>query len=176
MFYSDVTSYFIILATAVTLNVAGVTNIETAAQAASALQPLAGDFVFVLFATGILGDGLIGVHVLAGSAAYALAEAMGWQEGLELKASDARGFYGVIAVSILAALVIQYLPISPMKALFWSAVINGVVAVPLMVVVILLASSRSVMGPFTSSRPIVILGWTATAVMAGASIMMFLPS
>lgn len=175
MFYSDVTSYFIILATAVTLHVAGVTNIETAAQAASALQPLAGDFAFVLFATGIMGVGLIGVPVLAGSAAYALAEAMGWQEGLELKASDARGFYGVIAVSILAALVIQYLPISPMKALFWSAVINGVVAVPLMVVVILLASSRSVMGPFTSGRPIVILGWTATAVMAAASIMMFLP-
>ncbi|MGT2466162.1 divalent metal cation transporter [Mesorhizobium atlanticum] len=113
--------------------------------------------------------------VLAGSAAYALAEAMGWQEGLELKASDARGFYGVITVSILAALVIQYLPISPMKALFWSAVINGVVAVPLMVVVILLASSRSVMGPFASGRAIVILGWVATAVMAGASIMMFLP-
>ncbi|TJV69776.1 MAG: divalent metal cation transporter [Mesorhizobium sp.] len=175
MFYSDVTSYFIILATAVTLHVAGVTNIETAAQAASALQPLAGDFAFALFATGILGVGLIGVPVLAGSAAYALAEAMGWQEGLELKASDARGFYGVIAVSILAALVIQYLPISPMKALFWSAVINGVVAVPLMVVVILLASSRSVMGPFTSGRAIVILGWIATAVMVGASIMMLLP-
>ncbi|MDG4892200.1 divalent metal cation transporter [Mesorhizobium sp. WSM4976] len=175
MFYSDVTSYFIILATAVTLHVAGVTNIETAAQAASALQPLAGDFAFALFATGILGVGLIGVPVLAGSAAYALAEAMGWQEGLELKASDARGFYGVITVSILAALVIQYLPISPMKALFWSAVINGVVAVPLMVVVILLASSRSVMGPFASGRAIVILGWVATAVMAGASIMMFLP-
>ncbi|MBZ9732899.1 divalent metal cation transporter [Mesorhizobium sp. CA18] len=107
-------------------------------------EPLAGDFAFVLFAAGILGVGLIGVPVLAGSAAYALAEAMGWQEGLERKAGDARGFYGVIAVSILAALAIQYLPISPMKALFWSAVINGVVAVPLMIVVILLASSRSV--------------------------------
>ncbi|MDG4880424.1 divalent metal cation transporter [Mesorhizobium sp. WSM4884] len=176
MFYSDLTSYFIILATAATLNAAGVTNIETAAQAASALRPLAGDLAFVLFATGILGVGLIGVPVLAGSAAYALAEAMGWQEGLELKASDARGFYGVIAVSVFAGLAIQYLPISPMKALFWSAVINGVVAVPLMVVVILLASSRSVMGPFTSSRPIIILGWIATALMAGASIMMLFPS
>ncbi|MBZ9842567.1 divalent metal cation transporter [Mesorhizobium sp. CA5] len=93
-----------------------------------------------------------------GSAAYALAEAMGWQEGLERKAGDARGFYGVIAVSILAALAIQYLPISPMKALFWSAVINGVVAVSLMIVVILLASSRSVMGSFTSGWPIVMLG------------------
>ena len=175
MFYSDLTSYFIILATAVTLNVQGVTNIETAAQAASALRPLAGDFAFILFEMGILGVGLIGVPVLAGSAAYALAEAMGWQQGLELKASDARGFYGVIAVSVLAGLAIQYLPISPMKALFWSAVINGVVAVPLMVVVILLASSKSVMGPFTSGRPIVVLGWIATAVMAGASIMMLFP-
>ena len=101
---------------------------------------------------------------------------MGWQEGLELKASDARGFYGVIAVSVLAGLAIQYLPINPMKALFWSAVINGVVAVPLMVVVIVLASSRSVMGPFTSSRPIIALGWIATAIMAAASILMLLPA
>lgn len=175
MFYSDLTSYFIILATAVTLNVQGIIDIETAAQAASALRPLAGDFAFILFAMGILGVGLIGVPVLAGSAAYALAEAMGWQEGLELKASDARGFYGVIAVSVLAGLAIQYLPINPMKALFWSAVINGVVAVPLMVVVILLASSKSVMGPFTSGRSIVVLGWIATVVMAAASIMMLLP-
>ena len=175
MFYSDLTSYFIILATAVTLNVQGVTDIETAAQAASALRPLAGDFAFILFAMGILGVGLIGVPVLAGSAAYALAEAMGWQEGLELKASDARGFYGVIAVSVLAGLAIQYLPINPMKALFWSAVINGVVAVPLMVVVILLASSRSVMGAFTSGRSIIVLGWIATVLMAGASIMMLFP-
>ena len=130
MFYSDVTAYFIILATAVTLNVAGVKDIETAAQAASALRPLAGDFAYMLFALGILGVGLIGVPVLAGSAAYALSEAMGWKWGLERKATDARGFYGVIAVSVLAGLVIQYSPISPMKALFWSAVINGVVAVP----------------------------------------------
>jgi Mn2+/Fe2+ NRAMP family transporter len=131
MLYSDITAYFIILATAVTLNVAGVTDIETAAQAASALRPLAGDFAFLLFALGIVGVGLIGVPVLAGSAAYALAEAMDWSEGLEQKATDARGFYGVIAVSVLAGLLIQYSPISPMKALFWSAVINGVVAVPL---------------------------------------------
>ena len=100
----------------------------------------------MLFALGILGVGLIGVPVLAGSAAYALSEAMGWKWGLERKAVDARGFYGVIAVSVLAGLVIQYSPISPMKALFWSAVINGVVAVPLMVVIILLASKKSVMG------------------------------
>jgi Mn2+/Fe2+ NRAMP family transporter len=137
MFYSDLTAYFIILATAVTLHVAGVTDIETAAQAASALRPLAGDFAYALFALGILGVGLIGVPVLAGSAAYALSEAMGWKWGLERKATDARGFYSVIALSVLSALAIQYSPISPMKALFWSAAINGVVAVPLMVVIIL---------------------------------------
>jgi Mn2+/Fe2+ NRAMP family transporter len=175
MFYSNITAYFIILATAVTLNVAGITDINTAAQAASALRPLAGDFAYTLFALGILGVGLIGVPVLAGSAAYALSEAMGWKWGLERKATDARGFYGVIAVSVLAGLVIQYLPISPMKALFWSAVINGVVAVPLMVVIILLATNKSVMGAFTVSRSLIILGWIATAVMGAAAIRMFIP-
>jgi len=175
MFYSDATAYFIILATAVTLHGAGVTDIETAAQAASALRPLAGDFAFLLFALGILGVGLIGVPVLAGSAAYALAEAMGWRFGLERKATSARGFYGVIAVSVLAGLVIQYSPMSPMKALFWSAVINGVVAVPLMVVIILLVSKRSVMGAFTAGRSIIVLGWIATAVMGIAAVRMFIP-
>ncbi len=175
MLYSDLTAYFIILATAVTLNVSGVTDIETAAQAASALRPLAGDFAFLLFAVGILGVGLIGVPVLAGSAAYALSEAMGWQSGLERRATDARGFYGVIAVSVLAGLLIQYSPISPMKALFWSAVINGVVAVPLMVVITLIASRKSVMGEFTSSRYIIILGWIGTAIMGLAAALMLVP-
>jgi Mn2+/Fe2+ NRAMP family transporter len=175
MAYSDLTAYFIILATAVTLHAAGTTDINTAAQAASALRPVAGDFAFILFALGILGVGLIGVPVLAGSGAYALSEAMGWKAGLEREATDARGFYGVIAVSVLAGLVIQYLPISPMKALFWSAVINGVVAVPLMAVIIVLVSKKSVMGAFTASRPIVVLGWTATAVMGAAAVWMFIP-
>lgn len=175
MLYSDITAYFIILATAVTLNVAGITDINTAAQAASALRPLAGDFAYMLFALGILGVGLIGVPVLAGSAAYALCEAMGWQWGLERKATDARGFYGVIAVSVLAGLAIQYSPISPMKALFWSAVINGVVAVPLMIVIILLVSKKSVMGAFTASRSLIILGWIATAVMGAAAVRMLIP-
>ena len=175
MFYSDATAYFIILATAVTLHVAGVTDIETAAQAASALRPLAGDFAYILFALGILGVGLIGVPVLAGSAGYALSEAMGWKWSLERKATDARGFYSVIALSVLAALVIQYSPISPMKALFWSAVINGVVAVPLMAVIILLVCNKSVRGRFTASRPIVILGWIGTAVMGLAAVRMFIP-
>jgi Mn2+/Fe2+ NRAMP family transporter len=175
MFYSDVTAFFIILATAVTLNVAGVKDIETAAQAASALRPLAGDFAFIVFALGILGVGLIGVPVLAGSAAYALSEAMGWKWGLERKATDARGFYGVIAVSMFVGLVIQYSPINPMRALFWSAVINGVVAVPLMVVIILLVSRKSVMGAFTAGRLIITLGWIATGVMGLAAIRMFIP-
>jgi Mn2+/Fe2+ NRAMP family transporter len=175
MFYSNVTAFFIILATAVTLNVAGIKDINTAAQAASALRPLAGDFAFALFALGILGVGLIGVPVLAASAGYALAEALGWNWGLERKATDARGFYGVIAVSVLAGLVIQYSPISPMKALFWSAVINGVVAVPLMIVIILLVSKKSVVGPFGASRTIILFGWIATAVMAAAAIRMFIP-
>jgi len=175
MFYSNITSFFIILATAVTLHVAGVTDIQTAAQAASALKPLAGNFAYILFALGILGVGLIGVPVLAGSAAYAVAEAMGWKWGLERKAADARGFYGVIAASVLVALVIQYSPIDPMKALFWSAVINGIVAVPLMVVVIILVSRKSVMGAYTASRPIRALGWIATAVMGAAAVAMFIP-
>jgi len=175
MFYSDITAYFIILATAVTRHVAGVTDIETAAQAASALRPLAGDFAFLLFALGIVGVGLIGVPVLAASAAYALAEAMNWKEGLEKKATDARGFYGVIAVSVLAGLSIEFSSISPMKALFWSAVINGVVAVPLLIVIILLASRPSVMGIYTSGRSIIILGWITTLVMGLAPLRMFMP-
>jgi len=175
MLYSDMTAFFIILATGVTLHVAGVTDIDTAAKAASALKPLAGEFAYILFALGILGVGMIGVPVLAGSGAYALSEAMGWKSGLERKAKDARGFYGIIAVSVLAALVIQYSPISPMKALFWSAVINGVVAVPLMAVIILLASKKSVMGDYTISWTLVILGWIATAVMGAAAVCMLIP-
>ena len=175
MFYSDLTAYFIILATAVTLHAAGITDINTAAQAASALRPLAGNFAYLLFGLGILGVGLIGVPVLAGSGAYALAEALDWQWGLEHQAKDARGFYAIIAVSVLAGLLIQYSPISPMKALFWSAVINGVVAVPLMVVIILLVSKKSVMGEYTAGRPTVVLGWIATAVMGAAAVRMFIP-
>jgi Mn2+/Fe2+ NRAMP family transporter len=176
MFYSDITAFFIILATAVTLHAAGITDIQTAAQAANALRPLAGNFTFLLFALGILGVGLIGVPVLAGSAAYAMSEAMGWKWGLERTATDARGFYGVIAGSVLAAIVLEYSPLSPMKALFWSAVINGLVAVPLMVVLVLMASSRRIMGSFAVSVNLRVLGWTATAVMGFAAVMMFVPS
>jgi Mn2+/Fe2+ NRAMP family transporter len=174
MLYSDATAFFIILATAVTLHAGGVTHIDTAAQAASALRPLAGNFAFILFALGIIGVGLIGVPVLAGSAAYAAAEAMSWREGLEQRVEDARGFYAVIAVSVLAGLLIQYSPITPMKALFWSAVINGVVAVPLMVLIIMLSARRSVMGAYTASRTLIVLGGVATAVMGAAAVMMVL--
>ena len=175
MFYSDLAAYFIILATAVTLHVAGITDINTAADAANALRPLAGEFAYILFAVGILGVGLIGVPVLAGSGAYALAETMGWNTGLEREATNARGFYSIIAVSLLAGLGIQYLPISPMKALFWSAVINGVVAVPLMAVIILLVSKKSVMGAYVASRQIVILGRIAALVMGATVVRMFRP-
>jgi Mn2+/Fe2+ NRAMP family transporter len=175
MFYSDITAYFIMLATAVTLNVSGVRDIETAAQAASALRPLAGNFAFLLFTLGLLGVGLIGVPVLAGSGAYALAEAMRWREGLERKPGEARGFYAVIAASLLIALVIQFSPVNPMKALFWSAVINGVVAVPLMVVIIILASRKSVMGAFTASRSLIILAGIGAAVMGAAAVWMVVP-
>ena len=117
-----------------------------------------------------------GVPVLAGSASYALCEAMGWQWGLERKAKDARGFYGVITVSVLAAMIIQYSPIPPMKALFWSAVINGVVAVPLMVIVILLASRKSVMGKFTAPKLMVYLGWLTVLIMGVATLWMLMPN
>jgi Mn2+/Fe2+ NRAMP family transporter len=175
MFYSDISAYFIILATAVTLHAAGITDIRSAAQAAGALRPLAGEFAYLLFALGILGVGFMGVPVLAGSGAYALAEAMGWKSGLERSTGDARGFYGVIAISVLLGLVIQYSPISPMKALFWSAVINGVVAVPLLAVIVLLASKRSVMGAYTASPTLIVLGWIGTGVMGAAAVMMLLP-
>lgn len=174
MLYSDLTAWFIMLATAVTLHAAGVTDIATAAQAASALRPLAGDFAYLLFSLGILGVGLIGVPVLAGSGAYALTEVLGWPEGLERKPRDARGFYGIIAVSVLAALAIQFSSISPMKALLFSAVVNGVVAVPLMVVILLLVSRRAVMGAFTASRPVLALGWIAAAVMGAAALLLLL--
>lgn len=170
MLYSDVTSYFIILATGVTLHAAGITQIDSAAQAASALRPLAGDLAGTVFAIGILGVGMIGVPVLAGSAGYALCEAMGWRWGLERKASDARAFYAVIAVSVILALFLQFMPISPMRALFWSAVANGMVAVPLLGALITLTMRRSVMGAFTPSAGMIGLALIATLIMALASV------
>ena len=175
MLYSDATSFFIILATAVTLHAEGITSIDTAAQAAAALRPLAGNFAFILFAAGILGVGMIGVPVLAGSAAYAMAEAMGWQSGLERRARDAKGFYAVIAISVLAAIVMQYTPINPMRALFWSAVINGVAAVPILVVVVRIAAMPVIMGPFVAPITLRWLGWAAILIMALSALGMIFP-
>jgi NRAMP (natural resistance-associated macrophage protein)-like metal ion transporter len=176
MLYSNLTAFFIILATAVTLHVAGVTDIQSATQAAEALRPLAGDFAFYLFALGILGVGAVGVPVLAGSAAYAIAEAMGWPGGLEARVRDARGFYGVIAVSMIAGLGLGFTPINPIKALFYSAVINGVVAVPLTVLILLLAMRPAVLGAYTASRSSLVLGWITVLLMSGASIGMMIPA
>jgi len=174
MFYSNIAAYFIILATGVTLHATGVTDITTAAQAAEALRPIAGEFAFLLFALGIVAVGLIAVPVLAGSAAYALSEVFGWRSSLEDSVMQDKKFYLIIAISVFGALVIQYLPINPMKALFWSAVINGVVAVPLMVAILVLAAKSSVMGAYTASKISLSLGWFATAIMTVAVGMMFL--
>lgn len=175
MFYSNVTAYCIILATAVTLHIAGITHIETAAQAAGALKPIAGQFASLLFSFGILGVGLIGVPVLAGSGGYAVAEIMGWRWGLERKVTEARGFYAIIAVSILVSIGIQYSPINPIKALFYSAVINGIVAVPLIAMIIILVSRKSVMGAYKVGPTLIVLGWITTALMGGAVVGMFIP-
>ena len=148
MGYSNVISLFIIVSTAATLNAHGVTDIQTSAQAAEALRPIAGVFTFALFAVGIIGIGLLAVPVLAGSGAYALGEALGWTTGLDRQPLDAKAFYGTIAVSTLIGICINFVGFDPIKALFWSAVINGVVAVPLMVIIMLMAMRPDVMGRF----------------------------
>jgi NRAMP (natural resistance-associated macrophage protein)-like metal ion transporter len=173
MFYSNVTAWMVMLVTAVTLHAAGVTTVTTAAKAAEALRPLAGEFAFGLFALGIVGVGLIGVPVLAGSAAYAVAEALGWRSGLERSLREAPRFYTVLAASVLVGLVAQYLPIPPLQALFYSAVINGVVAVPLMVVILSLVRRPAVMGAFVVRGISLWLGWLAVAVMGLAAVLMF---
>jgi len=173
MLYSNLTAYFIILATALTLNVAGIQDISTAAQAAEALRPLAGDSAYFLFAIGILAVGLIAVPVLAGSAAYALSETFGWESSLESSFLQEKRFYIVITLSIFSALVIQYSPITPMRALIWSAIINGVAAVPLMIIILILGARHSVMASFVPSKFVLYLGWIGVAIMSFASITMF---
>ncbi|WGM38177.1 divalent metal cation transporter [Caulobacter sp. NIBR1757] len=170
----SVIAFFIVLTTSVTLHVNGVTDIKDAAQAAQALRPIAGDLAFVLFSLGIIGTGLLAVPVLAGSAAYAIAESFGWPMGLDRKLGQAPGFYAIIAAATLGGVALSFSDIDPIKALFWSAVLNGLVAVPIMIVAMLLASRRSVMGPFTIGRTLKVLGWTATAVMLAAGVGMFL--
>jgi len=169
MAFSNLIALAIMISTAVTLHAHGVTNIQTAAQAAQALRPVAGPLAFALFALGIIGTGLLAVPVLAGSAAYALAEAQGWRFGLELKPAQAAGFYAMIGASVLVGAILDFSPIDPIQALFWSAVINGVIAAPIMAVMMLVASSRKQMGPFTATTGQKILGWLATAIMAAAA-------
>ncbi|HRD28846.1 MAG TPA: divalent metal cation transporter [Caulobacter sp.] len=174
MAFSNLIAFFIILTTAVTLHANGVTTIDTAAQAAQALRPIAGDLAFALFSLGIIGTGMLAVPVLAGAAAYAIAESFGWPMGLNRKLGQAPGFYFIIAAATLGGVLMTFTRIDPIKALFWSAVINGLVAVPIMVVAMIIASRKSVMGPFVIGRTLKILGWVATGVMAVAGVGMFL--
>jgi NRAMP (natural resistance-associated macrophage protein)-like metal ion transporter len=173
MAFSNLVAFFIILTTAVTLHLHGMTEIQTSAQAAAALRPIAGDFAFWLFSAGIIGTGLLAIPVLAGSAAYALAGAFNWRNSLELKPNEARGFYGVIAIATLIGVGLCFTPIDPIKALYWSAVINGIISVPIMVVMMLMAARTEVMGKFVISPRLKVLGWICTAVMAFAVIAMF---
>jgi NRAMP (natural resistance-associated macrophage protein)-like metal ion transporter len=173
MAFSNIVAFCIILGTAATLNAAGVTDIHTSAQAAEALRPLAGNSAFLLFALGIIGTGMIAVPVLAGSAAYAVAETFEWKRGLDLKLLEAREFYTIIAFATLGGVALDFSPIDPIRALFWSAVVNGVIAVPIMVVMMLLADDAKVMGGFTITRRLKALGWLATGTMAAAVAAMF---
>jgi NRAMP (natural resistance-associated macrophage protein)-like metal ion transporter len=169
---SNLVALFIVVTTAATLHVHGITDIKTSADAAEALRPLAGDFAFAVFAAGIIGMGLLALPVLAGSAAYALGEALEWPVGLARLWYQARAFYATIAVATAVGVAMNYLPIDPMKALFWSAVLNGVAAVPIMAIMMLIATRKDVMGSFTLPRPLRLLGWVATAVMAAAAFAM----
>ncbi|MGE5116559.1 MAG: NRAMP family divalent metal transporter, partial [Betaproteobacteria bacterium] len=176
MLLSNGIAWFVMLAAALTLHVHGVIDVQTTAQAASALRPLAGDFAFLLFAAGIIGTGLLAVPVLAGSAAYALAEGFGWPASLDIKPGAARGFYGALIAAVLIGVGMNYFQLDPVKELLWAAVINGFAAVPIMAVVIWLAQRREVMGERAISPRLRALAWTATAAMAAASIAFLLDS
>lgn len=173
MFFSNVIAFFIIVLGAAVLYTAGIRDVTSAAQAAQALRPLAGEFAFALFAGGIIATGLLAVPVLASSAAYAVAEAFGWPEGLERRWFEAKRFYAIITIATVVGTGLDFSSIDPMKALFWSAVINGVVAVPIMVGLMLLAGKKSVMGSFTSGPKTTWFGWGGVAVMGFAVLMMF---
>ena len=173
MGFSNLIALFIIISAAATLHAAGIHDIQTSAQAAEALRPLAGDATFLLFSLGIIGTGMLAVPVLAGSAAYAVAEAFEWKSGLDLKLLEAREFYAIIALATLGGVLLDFTPMDPIKALFWSAVVNGVIAVPIMIVMMLLADDTRVMGAFTVTRRLKALGWLATWTMAAAVVAMF---
>ncbi|HEU5437315.1 MAG TPA: divalent metal cation transporter [Telluria sp.] len=173
MGFSNLVAYFIILTTAVTLGAHGITTIQTSAQAAEALRPVAGEFAFLLFALGIIGTGMLAVPVLAGSAAYAVTESFKWTNGLDLKAVEAQEFYGIIALATIGGMLLNFAPIDPIKALVLSAQINGVIAVPIMAVMMLLAHNKKLMGAFTLSRRHTIIGWLGVLVMLVAVVAMF---
>jgi NRAMP (natural resistance-associated macrophage protein)-like metal ion transporter len=163
---SNIIALFIIITTAATLHAHGVTDVQTSEQAAQALRPIAGEFAYFIFALGILGTGLLAIPVLAGSAAYALAETMQWATGLDQRPREAKRFYATIVGGTLIGIGINFVHIDPIKALFWTAVINGVVAVPLMIVMMIMTANAKVMGQFTLSWPLWLVGWLATLVMA----------
>jgi NRAMP (natural resistance-associated macrophage protein)-like metal ion transporter len=172
MALSNLVAFFIILTTAVTLHANGVTDIQTSAQAAQALKPIAGPLAFALFSLGIIGTGLLAVPVLAGSSAYAVAETFGWKSGLEKQPLQEPRFYAVIVAGMVIALGVVFSPLDPIKALFWSAVVNGVISVPIMAAMMVVASRRKQMGVFVTTHAQKLFGWTATLVMAIAVVTM----
>jgi Mn2+/Fe2+ NRAMP family transporter len=173
MFFSNFIMYFIILTTAATLHAHGKTTITSAAEAAEALRPLAGNAAYLLFTLGLIGAGMLGVPVLAGSSAYAVSEAANWRGSLEDHPGTAREFYGVVGVSLVVGMLLDHSGFSAVQMLFWSAVLNGVLAPPLIVLVVLLTRSENIMGVHRSSGWLQGLGWATAAVMAAASVMMF---
>lgn len=174
MIFSNVVALCIVIATAVTLNQQGITSIQTASQAAEALRPVAGEFAFVLFALGIIGTGLLAVPVLAGSAAYAVSEINGWKASLSHSFREARGFYLIIIAATGLGALIGYIEVDPIKALVWSAIVNGVISVPIMVAMMLVGQSEKLMGQYTISTRHRFFGWAATLVMAVAVLTMFI--
>jgi NRAMP (natural resistance-associated macrophage protein)-like metal ion transporter len=173
MFFSNLVMYFIILTTAATLHAHGQTNVQTARDAAEALRPLAGNGAYLLFSVGLIGTGILGVPVLAGSAAYAVTEAAGWRGTLEDQPPLSGKFYALIAVAMLLGLALDFVGLNAVKMLFYSAVLNGVLAPPLIVLVALLTSKSEIMGIRVSSRPLRYFGWATAAIMTAASIAMF---
>jgi Mn2+/Fe2+ NRAMP family transporter len=173
MIFSNVIAFFIILTTASVLHAHGVTNINSATQAAEALRPLAGNFTFLLFALGIIGTGLLAIPVLAGSAAYGVAEAFGWPATLEAKAPDAVGFYTIIATATVIGFGLGFTGINAIHMLVWSAVLNGIVAVPIMAMMMVIVSNPKAMGRFKARSWLVALGWIGTALMGVAVIALF---
>jgi Mn2+/Fe2+ NRAMP family transporter len=174
MAFSNLISLAIMVTAASTLHAAGKTDIQTSSQAAEALKPIAGEFAFAIFALGIIGTGLLAIPVLAGSAAYALGEARQWPTGLAKKPLKAKAFYGTIVIATLVGTGINFSPLDPIKALFWSAVVNGVVATPVMVVIMLMTANKQIMGQFEIQGYLKALGWIATVVMTAASAVMFI--